>query len=427
MAREEILDITDCTPMRQMLLAQPPKVAHGAVLLMAGLIAAAVIWSLATEADLVVRAPGRVRPEVNPDKPISDVEEETRVSSMYGGRVVEVHVKEGHEVHKGQVLLRLDTATLENDISRVRRSIETDQIELSQLRRLEELAANEFAATQAKTEAELKQVIEEIEESKKRRALDLQLAHLELVEAQVQLAQTERLVERKAMTELQLREARKLASEAAVKLEAARIPVDESRIEVLRKSLLLQEETHSTRRGQLRMQMQAKQGSIAALEFQLANLELRLGDAELTSPTDGILTGMRIQVGDVIQPGAAVVSITEQRGFRIDLSVPSDQVGHLRVGMPARVRLDAYDYQVFGTLPGTVTYISPDTIVSALPDGRSVASYKVRIALARDYLEDGEQRGNVKLGMTGTAEIITEKEKLLVLLVRGIRRSFSLG
>jgi multidrug resistance efflux pump len=346
---------------------------------------------------------------------------------MYGGRVIEVHVEAGHAVHKGQVLLRLDSEMLENDILRVQQSIETDRAELAQLHSLQNLAVNEFAATQAKSQAELRQAFEEIEESKKRRAFDVELAQLALVEAKVNLASTEKLVQQRAMTDMQLREARQLASEAAVKLEAAKIPVDESRIDVLRKALLLNEESHATRLGQLQMQMQAKEGSIETLEFEVANLNLRRAEAVLASPTDGVVTAMRIQVGDVIQPGAAVVTMTEQRGFRIDLNVPSDQVGPLSIGMPARVRLDAYDYQAYGTLPGTVTYIAPDTLVSALPDGRSVASYTVRIALARDYLMDGERRGDVKLGMTGTAEIITEKERLLLLLVRRIRRSFSLG
>jgi multidrug resistance efflux pump len=292
---------------------------------------------------------------------------------------------------------------------------------------LEKLAVKEFGAVQSKTQAELKQVLEQIEESKKRRASEIELARLALVEAQINLRRFEKLVVTKAVTDSQLREARRQANEWAVKLEAAKIPVDESRVDVLRKGLLVNEQANAARCAQLRMQMQTKQGSIEALEFELANLDLQRRHAALTSPTDGVVTALRIQVGDIVQPGAAVVTITEQRGFRIDLSVSSDQVGHLSVGMPARVRLDAYDYQIYGTLSGTVVYIAPDTLVSALPDGKTVASYTVRVALPQDYLDDGEHRGEVKLGMTGLAEIITEKESLFMLLVRGIRRSFSLG
>jgi HlyD family type I secretion membrane fusion protein len=400
---------------------------HGTVALMVGLLVTAVIWSLLTEADLVVRAPGRVRPEWNPDKPFAEVEEETRVSAVDGGRVIEVHVKEGRQVCKGQVLLRFDTEMLENEISRIERSIETDRTELAQLRKLEELADNEFAATQSKSQAELAQVMEEIAEAKKRRSSDTELARLALVEAQVSVKRIEKLVERSVVTDAQFREARRLSNEAAVKFEVAKIPVDESRVSVLRKTLLLNERTFATRRGQLQMQIDAKQGSIESSAFELANLNLRRSHAVLTAPTNGVVTCMRIQVGDVVQPGAAVVTITEQRGFRIDLNVPSDQVGHLNAGMPARVRLDAYDYQIYGTLSGTVIYIAPDTQVSTLPDGKTVASYLVRVALSQDSLDNGENRGEVKLGMTGTAEIITEKESLFMLLIRGIRRKFSLG
>src|SRR5206468_1238203 len=100
------------------------------------------------------------------------------------------------------------------------------------------------------------------------------------------------------------------------------------------------------------------------------------------------------------------------------------EVGRLKVGMPVRVKLDAFDYQRYGTAAGTVVFIAPD---SSVPEGQRTAAYLVRIELDGDEVGRGEQHGHVKLGMAGTAEVVTGRESLLSLLARKIRQTISLG
>jgi hypothetical protein len=119
-----------------------------------------------------------------------------------------------------------------------------------------------------------------------------------------------------------------------------------------------------------------------------------------------------------------VVEIAEQQGFRFEALVPSEEVGYLRVGLPARIKLDAYDYQRYGTVAGTVVFISPD---SSVPAGQGTATYLVKVELAADALGRGDLRGWVKLGMAGQAEIVTGQESLFVLFVKQIRQTISLG
>jgi hypothetical protein len=104
--------------------------------------------------------------------------------------------------------------------------------------------------------------------------------------------------------------------------------------------------------------------------------------------------------------------------------------------MAARVKLDAFDPQTFGAVGGTVGFISPDSDADAepAPDARRPAgaapkgaSYTVKIDLARDVVGRGPHAGRVKLGMAGQVEIVTERENLLYLLVKKVRRSISLG
>ncbi len=62
MRNHAVLDLADCTEFRQSLQARPPRIVHGTALLLMTLLGAALIWSIVTKADVVVRAPCTVRP-----------------------------------------------------------------------------------------------------------------------------------------------------------------------------------------------------------------------------------------------------------------------------------------------------------------------------------------------------------------------------
>jgi multidrug efflux pump subunit AcrA (membrane-fusion protein) len=129
----------------------------------------------------------------------------------------------------------------------------------------------------------------------------------------------------------------------------------------------------------------------------------------LRAPLDGVITSGDVKVGDLLSSGQPVVEIAEQKGFLFEVSVPSEEVGHLQVGMSARIKLDAFDYQKYGTLEGTVRFISPD---SGVAEGQRAPSYLVRIELAGEEVGRGDFHGRVKLGMAGQAEIVTGQEAL---------------
>jgi multidrug resistance efflux pump len=131
-----------------------------------------------------------------------------------------------------------------------------------------------------------------------------------------------------------------------------------------------------------------------------------------------------VKAGDVLEPGKPVLEVAEQNGFLFEALVPSEEVGHLRAGLPARVKLDAYDYQRYGSLAGEVVFVSPD---SGAAEGQRGAAYLVRVALAGDEVGRGDRRAPVKLGLAGQVDIVTGQETILSLLAKRIRQSISLN
>jgi multidrug resistance efflux pump len=415
------LDLSGCTEFAQTLQARVPRLAHGTVVLLTLLLAGALVWAGLTQADLVVKAVGRVRPVTAPQKVFSQGRGEV-LSASVGGRVIEVRYADGQEVRKGDVLVRLATDRLDTDLARRRQLLRTAEEELVRGRRLERATLAQCQAARARAAAELAQVEKEVAQAKQRQVLEVRLAETEL-----RLAEEEdRRLRQSGMgvTASERARGRGRVDDAQARRARARLPVDEGRVAVCREALALAQKEEVVKREEFALRREQKQGEIRALRLEVAGLELERHHAELRAPSSGVVTTRPVKVGDLLEAGKPVLEIAEQRGFRFEASVSSEDVGDLAVGMPARIKLDAYDYQRYGTLEGVVEFIAADSTVL---EGQAGSVFLVRIRLDAEEVARGEFRGQVKLGMTGQAEMVTAQEGLLSLLVKRIRRSVRLG
>ena len=102
---------------------------------------------------------------------------------------------------------------------------------------------------------------------------------------------------------------------------------------------------------------------------------------------------------------------------------PAD-IGFVHVGMPASVKLDAYDYSIYGMLKGSVVYISPDAITEMAPQGE-LLYYRVQIRLDEDeaLLRRGKEI-DILPGMTANIDIRTGEKTVLSYLTKPIIKVF---
>jgi HlyD family type I secretion membrane fusion protein len=422
MTSDGFLDLAEYTEFRQAIQARPPRLAHGAVALLVGLVAAGLAWSAVTKADLVVRAPGRVRPLSTPTKVFTAAR--GQVPSAGTGRVARVCVREGDEVRQGDLLIRLETEQLDNDIAKERRGIRAAEEELAELEQLTAQTARQLEAARAKGAAELAEVLEEVRKAKEQQASDVRQAERVRADALREETQLRRLVQQRAAAPNTLFEATTRLREAEEKLHKARLPVNEKRVQVVREALGLVERDYAVKQTELQLKRTGKQGEVEAARLKLANMELERKQVDIRAPIAGVVTRGDVKVGDILEPGRPAMEVAARAGFVFEAAVPGEDVGHLRVGIPARVKLDPYDYQRYGTLGGVVCFIAPD---SSVADGPQTVTYTVRIALDGDEVGRGEAHGQVKLGMNGQVEIVSAQESLLSLLLKRIRQRISLG
>ena len=431
-----ILDLAECAELSNSLQARPPRLVRGTVWLMAGLLAAAVTWAALTKANLVVRAAGRMRPIHSTTRIVNSVRGES-LSNSTGGRVVEVNFGEGDAVKKGDVLIRFDTKRLDNEIVKLKQSIRTGEEELADLRREEDDQTRLFAKARQKGEAEVEQARTELSQAGATQTTELEIAQAALSTARDDVARMERQMAstRGAVAEAEYVKAMDRVKDAQAKLQRAQLPVNKWKPEIQQLALSVAEMEQALKKKELAGRRRIKEAEIAKARLELVNLEQEHSQTVLLAPVDGVVTEGDVKVGDVIAPNQKVLEIAERQGFRFEILVPSEDVGHLRVGLPVTLKLDAYDFQKYGTLTGTVCYISPDSVApSGQPAGDAAgargprsAVFAVKIDLDADEVVRGGLRGKVKLGMSGQAEIVTDNETLLILLLKQIRQSISLG
>ena len=103
----------------------------------------------------------------------------------------------------------------------------------------------------------------------------------------------------------------------------------------------------------------------------------------------------------------------------IEARVLPKDIAFLRPGLPAIVKVTAYDFAIYGGLKGTLEHISADTI----QDEKGNAFYLVRVRTEKSYLGDISKPMPIIPGMMATADIITGKKSVLEYLLKPIIRA----
>ena len=126
MPTTSVLSLAECSPFYQALRNRPSRFVHGTALILVLLLATAVMWGEFTKANLVVRGNGQIRPLTPPQKVFLSGRTEV-LSASTGGRVISVHYVEGQMVNAGDVLIRLETGRVDNEIEQKKKVVATTE------------------------------------------------------------------------------------------------------------------------------------------------------------------------------------------------------------------------------------------------------------------------------------------------------------
>jgi hemolysin D len=138
----------------------------------------------------------------------------------------------------------------------------------------------------------------------------------------------------------------------------------------------------------------------------------------LLSPVDGTIAQLAVHtVGGVVEAAKPIMVVVPSGGsLVVEAKVLNKDMGFVSVGQPVAVKLEAFPFTRFGTVPGTITSIGSD----AIEDEKLGLVYTVRVKLSRSRMARGDATVALTPGMAATADIKTGRRSILSYLVSPI-------
>ena len=317
-----------------------------------------------------------------------------------GGVLRKLHVREGDTVKRGDLLAELDT---------VRFAASTD-----------EMAAKVVALRAAiqRAEAELEQ--RPLEFSQDVRAFP------DIVSSQRDLYERRRTLQSEELSGLE--QAFKLAQQELSLTEKLAETGDASLAEVIKTRRQVNEvrSAITNKRNGYRQEAQAdlakNRAELEQAEQVLTQRQQALDSTRLLAPMAGIIKNVRVTtLGGVLKSGDELMQIVpSDEPLIIEARVKPADVAFVRNDLPANVKLDAYDYTIYGSLKGHVTYISADTLEEDLEKDEE-PYYRVHIQIDT-FPEQHRDKVEVIPGMTAKVEIITGERTVAQYVLKPLRR-----
>ena len=318
--------------------------------------------------DEVVLASGELQP-LGAERPIK---------APFGGIVKEILVREGQAVKTGQALMRFDA-----EVSEKRAQTLKTQLKL-EVKRFEE----ESRAIKARVSS-----LRERKEGLKRALLTEEEIYTNIIPLAQQGAfkRTELLRQRNRVEQLESEVAQAQANLQEVQAQ------------------LLKMEQESLR-------------EISDLERQLVEVEDTLSKEILSSPVDGLVFGLvPSSPGYATSAGEILVNVVPGGVLEAKIFVTNRDVGFLKKGMKAQVRVDAFPYTQFGSLPGTLKSVGTLPIK---PDAQNPQPrFPAYIALQRETLRKGRDEFPVSAGQSVQANLILRDKRVISLLTDAVQKA----
>ncbi|WP_285163933.1 HlyD family type I secretion periplasmic adaptor subunit [Shewanella goraebulensis] len=148
----------------------------------------------------------------------------------------------------------------------------------------------------------------------------------------------------------------------------------------------------------------------------------KINKSVITSPVNGTIKTLHINtLGGVVQPGEEIIEIVPSEDqLLIETKITPQDIAFLHPGLPAIVKVTAYDFTRYGGLKGTVEHISADT--SQDEEGNSFYTIRVRTAESNLVKNDGTKMPIIP-GMLTSVDVITGKRTILEYILNPILRA----
>ena len=370
------------------------------------LVAVLLIWSIVGKIDIVVNAVGKIIPSGH-----SKV-----VASVDVARVRALHVREGQNVKAGEVLIELDTSMVDADRDKARgdAAVATllaarsqamiaavDTLKPPRLAKVEGVPEGEWQAAEQHLAGQYRDF----------------MAKLTRLDGEIKrYSQALPLVAKKARDFKELAERHDVSTHAWLEQEQARIDLEgqlasarNQRAELIAQT---RKEAHDALTEGKRMAHDSTQDVVRA--------EAHSHLLKLTAPVDGTVQQLAVHTVGGVVPAAQQLMLVVPKEDRVEVEafLENKDIGFIQLGQTAAVKIDAFEYTKYGTVPGKVSHVSHD----AIEDEKKGLIYAVRVLLDKATLNVDGTEMPLTPGMSVNVEIKTGDRRVIEYVLSPVLR-----
>lgn len=395
-----------------------------------------ILWTVFGRVDVVASAPGSLIPTGNVKL----------VQSPGAGVVRAIYVRNGDFVRKGQPLLDLDPTIVGADLAAAQKALATAELDIARNRAIADALSGKglnFIAPPG-TPPEIADT--------QRRLIAAQLAEIEataaslvnarasaFADANAARANAARLAETLPILDRQIERMNRLDAKGyapgqrLLELERQRrsevgdrqvalAQIDRGLADARKLDQQIRETRESARRIALTDLAKAEAEAILRRE-EVTKASQMNRFQRLVAPVDGTVQNLEAHtVGGVVEAAKPLMTVVPAEGaLEVQAKVLNKDVGFVRAGQEAAVKLEAFPFTRYGTVPGRVRSISRD----AVQDKDLGLVYVATITLERGYVDADGRRYALAPGLAATVDVKTGTRRIISYLLSPLQTSIS--
>jgi hemolysin D len=392
------------------------------------------LWLILGRIDVVASAPGKIIP----------AQSVKLIQSVGEGIVRQILVQDGQRVKKGQTLVILDPTASSAQLEQSRKALEMSSLEVARNRAVLSALNGQgfsFAApvgtdpAVAETHRQLAHAqLAQIQAGFSMQSASTSAAASAAGEAtaqaaklretipllQEQLAANEKLLEKGFVSKLRVIEMRRQYLSAIRDRDIA-----------LKSAAGAGANMASASSGAAQNSAQARVTLLGDLAKSEADVALRREELvksqqlatqhRIVAPVDGTVAQLSIHTeGGVVQAGKPIMAIVPKGGPLVaEVTLLNRDIGFVQEGQAVAVKLEAFPFTRYGTIPGKVLTISSDAVI----DEKLGPVYVARVRLARDTIDRGDKVVPILPGMVAMADVKTGRRSFMSYLLSPIEQA----
>ena len=326
------------------------------------------IFAIFSKIDEVVLAPGELQP-LGAERP---------VKAPFAGVIKDIVAKEGQKVQAGDTLLTFDA-----DVSRKRKETLETQVQLEE-KRFEE----ESRAIKARKRGVMERVNGLTRSLNTESGIYTNILPLAEIGA---MQQTEVLRQRNKVEQL----------ESEVLVATADLEEVEAQLNKLEQESLRE---------------------ISDLERQLVEVEDTIKKERLSAPVSGIVYGMvPSSAGYAASAGETLVKVVPGGEIEAKVYITNKDVGFMKTGMKAQIRVDAFPYTQFGSITGSLKSVG--TLPLEADQQNPMPRFPAYVKIDEEYLEKDGEKYNVSAGQSVQVNLVLRDKRVISLLTDAVQKA----